>query len=119
MERSGTIIRIIVSIIRIIVLAEQDCSPCKYVLCTAFRCTPILCVKTSLWIIGGAAIAVECAQTVTIIAIMSILLQLLFQLYELLFHNQKSHLGLEFIADYRPIASSVTEEQCSQHPETA
>jgi hypothetical protein len=76
------------------VFAEQDCSPCKYVLCTAFRCTPTLCVKTSLWIIGGDAIAVKCAQTVTIIAIMSTLLQLLFQLYAL-FHNQKSHLGLE------------------------
>jgi hypothetical protein len=75
-------------------------------------------VKTSLWIIRRAAIAVECAQTVTIIAIMSILLQLLFQLYAL-FHNQKSYLGLEFIADYRPIASSVTEEQCSQHPAAA
>ena len=100
------------------VLAEQDCSPCKYVLCTAFRCTPILCVKTSLWIIRGAAIAVECAQTVTIIAIMSILLQLLFLSYAL-FQNQKSHLGLEFIADYRPIASSIKEEQCLQHPAAA
>jgi hypothetical protein len=50
-------------------LAEQDCSPCKYVLCTAFRCTPILCVKTRLWNIEGTAIAVECAQTVTFIAI--------------------------------------------------
>ena len=46
-----------------------------------FLGTPILCVKTRLWNIGGAAIAVECAQTVTIIAIMSLLLQLLFQLY--------------------------------------
>ena len=100
------------------VLAEQDCGPCKYVLCTAFLGTPILCVKTRLWNIGGAAIAVECAQTVTIIAIMSLLLQLLFQLYAL-FHNQKSHLGLEFIADYRPIASSITEEQCLQHPAAA
>ena len=72
------------------VLTEQDCSPCKYVLCTVFRSTPILCVKTRLWNIGGTAIAAECAQTVTIIAIMSRLLQLLFLLYAL-FHNQKSH----------------------------
>ena len=71
-----------------------------------------------LWNIGGAAIAVKCAQTVTIIAIMSLLLQLLFLLYAL-FQNQKSHLGLEFIADYRPIASSITEEQCLQHPAAA
>ena len=99
------------------VLAEQDCGPCKYVLCTAFLGTPILYVKTRLWNIGRAAIAVECAQTVTIIAIMSLLLQLLFQLYAL-FHNQKQ-LGLEFIADYRPIASSITEEQCLQHPAAA
>ena len=48
-------------------LAEQDCCPCKYVLCTAFLCTPILCVTTSLWNIREAAIAVESAQTVTII----------------------------------------------------
>ena len=49
------------------VLAEQDCGPCNYVLCTAFLCTPILCVTTSLWNIREAAIAVESAQTVTII----------------------------------------------------
>ena len=48
-------------------MAEQDCGPCKYVLCTAFLCTPILCVTTSLWNIREAAIAVESAQTVTII----------------------------------------------------
>ena len=49
------------------VLAEQDCGPCKYVLCTAFLCTLIQCVTTRLWNIGEAAIAVESAQTVTII----------------------------------------------------
>ena len=49
------------------VLAEQDCSPCKYVLRTAFLCTPILSVATSLWNIGEAAVAVESAQSVTII----------------------------------------------------
>ena len=76
-----------------------------------FYTHPILCVTTSLWNIGEAAIAVESAQTVTIIAIMSLLLQLFFQLYAL-FQNKKSLLGLEFIADYRPIASSITDEQC-------
>jgi hypothetical protein len=72
------------------VLAEQDCSPCKYVLCTAFRChgTPRHSVCKNEFMehqpqgeLPMPAIAVECAQTVTIIAIMSILLQLLFQLY--------------------------------------
>ena len=51
------------------VLAEQDCGPCNYVLRTAFLCTPILCVTTSLWNIREAAIGCKSAQleTVTII----------------------------------------------------
>ena len=49
------------------VLAEQDCGPCKGVLCTAFLCTRILGVTTSLCNIREASIAVESAQIVTII----------------------------------------------------
>ena len=41
--------------------------------------------------------------------IMSLLLQLFFQLYAL-FQNKKSLFGLDFIADYRTIASSITGE---------
>ena len=41
------------------VLAEQDCGLCKYVLCTAFLCTPIMWLTTSLWNIGEAAIAIQ------------------------------------------------------------
>ena len=44
-------------------LADQDCGRCKYVLCTADLCTPILCVTTSLGNIREAAIAVWSAQT--------------------------------------------------------
>ena len=49
------------------VLADHDCGPCKCVLGTAFLCTPILCVATSLWDIGEAANAVWSAQTVLLI----------------------------------------------------
>jgi hypothetical protein len=44
------------------VLADQDCGRCKYVLGTAYPCTLILCVTTSSWNIGAAAIAVGSAQ---------------------------------------------------------
>ena len=49
------------------VLAEQECGLFRYVLRTALLCTPILSVTTSLRNIGEAAVAVESAQTVTII----------------------------------------------------
>ncbi len=101
MERSGTIIRIIFSIIRIICLGWTGLWLCKYVLRTAFLCTPILRVTTSLWNIGEAEVAVETslyskrvesAQTVTIIRDYFALYHYFcdfFQFYAL-FHNQKS-----------------------------
>ena len=45
-------------------LADHDCGRCKCVLGTAFLCTLLLCVATSLWDIGEAANAVWSAQTV-------------------------------------------------------
>ena len=49
------------------VLPDHDCGRCKCVLGTAFLCTPILCVATSLWDIGEAANAVWSAQTALLI----------------------------------------------------
>jgi hypothetical protein len=49
------------------VLVEQECGLCRYVLRTALLCTPTLSVKTRLWNIGEAAVAVESAQAVTTI----------------------------------------------------
>ena len=99
------------------VLAEQDCGPCKYVLCTAFLCTPILCVTTSLWNIGEAAVAVESAQTVTIIRYYFALCHYYCNYFFDYTHystTKSRNFGLEFIADYKPIASSITpaDEQC-------
>ena len=48
-------------------LADHDCGRCKCVLGTAFLCTLLLCVATSLWDIGEAANAVWSAQTVLLI----------------------------------------------------
>ncbi len=87
-------------------LAEQDCGPCKGVLRTAFLCTRILGVTTSLCNIREASIAVESAQIITVIRHFSRLLLLFLRLCTL-WHNQKSHFGLEFTADYRPIASGM------------
>ncbi len=72
MERSCTIIRIIFLVYALFDLAEQECglSDWRYVLRTALLCAPILSVITHLWIIWNiweAAVAVQSAQTVTII----------------------------------------------------
>jgi hypothetical protein len=54
----------------------------------------------------------NCYDYTRLFYIISRLLRLVFRLYAL-FYNQKSHMGLEVIADYWPIASSRTAELCS------
>jgi hypothetical protein len=75
----------------------------------------ILFVTTSSGNIREAAIMCHCrlkrqnsSVFVLLFYIISLLLQLFFQLFAL-FQNKKSLFGLEFIADNRPIASSNSE----------
>ncbi len=97
-------------------LVEQDCGPCKEVLFTVFLCTRTPGGTTSLCNFREASIAVESAQIFTIIrdyvkiiAIISSILRIMPHCS----HNWKLHSELEFTAHYRPIASSITEQQCS------
>ena len=48
MERSSTLLRIIFLLHEFSFTPDQDCGRCKYVLGTAYLCTQILCVTTSL-----------------------------------------------------------------------
>ncbi len=91
-------------------LADQDCSRCKYVLCTANLCTLILCVTMSLWNIREAATAVGSAKTVLLLWYFCALYHYYCNYFFNYMHYIKSLFGLEFIAsaDYRPIASSNT-----------
>jgi len=96
-------------------LADQDSSCCNYVLRTTDLYAMILFVTTSSGNIKEAAIMCHCrlkrqnsSVFVLLFYIISLLLQLFFQLFAL-FQNKKSLFGLEFIADNRPIALSNSE----------
>ena len=98
------------------VFADQDCGRCKFVLCTASLCTLILCVTTSLWNIMEAANAVWSADTGLLICYYFTLYHYYFNYFFYYIHyskTKKSLFGLEFIADYRPIASSSIGDRCS------
>jgi hypothetical protein len=60
----------------------------------------------------------NCSAFVLLFFIISLLFQLFFQLLALL-QNKKLQFGLEFIAENRPIASSMTDNRCSQHQAAA
>jgi hypothetical protein len=96
-------------------LADQNCCCCKYVLRTVDLCTTIMFVTQSLGNIREAAIAVQSSQT-------ALFLYYYFSLYHYYFNYfcNYSHycktiffrFGLEFIAEIRPIASSITGDWC-------
>ena len=86
----GLIYALFVLLCTLFFLADQDCRRCKYVLRTAYVCTPILCVTIRLWNIRDAATAVgrrrkcqNCSAFLLLFCIISLLLQLVFQLYAL------------------------------------
>ncbi len=114
MERSCTIIRIIFSLMRIICLGRTGLLPLKV--------RPMHCVSMYTHSVRNnepmehrrscrsCQKCPNCNDYSQLLYIISQLLRLFFRLYALC-QKWKSHLWLEFIADYRPISSSITEEQ--------
>ena len=72
-------------------LADHDCGRCKCVLGTAFLCTLLLCVATIIGHWGSCQCCLKCPNSsahMLLFCILSLLLQLFFQLYAL-FQNKK------------------------------
>ena len=115
-ECSCTIIRIIFSIIRIICLAW----PWLRLLYVCPRhClsmyTDSVCCNELMGHPGSCQCCLKCPNSsahMQLFHIMSLLLQLFFQLYTL-FQNKKSLFQLDFIADNRLIAESIMHDRCS------
>ena len=115
-ECSCTIIRIIFSIIRIICLGWPGL---QSLLVRPRHClsmyTDSVCYNELMGHQGSCQCCLKCPNSsayMLLFHIMSLLLQLFFQLYAL-FQNKKSLFRLDFIADNRRIAESIMRDRCS------